>query len=68
MNDPDMVAAWIEAGTAEWTDGEEGEAEEAAKAVPKTAKPGRTGQASSGSETDGDDLVGKVPQTKQRKK
>ncbi len=67
-NDPEMVAAWLEAGTAEWTDGEEGEPEEAAKAVPKTAEPGRTGQASSGSDTDGDDLVGKVPKTKQRKK
>ena len=67
VNDADMVAAWIEAGTAKWTDGDEPEPE-AVKAVPKTAEPGRTGQASSGSETDGDDLVGKVPKTKQRRK
>lgn len=64
-NDPGMVAAWLEAGTAKWTDGEP--KEEAPKAVPKTAEPGRTGEAVS-TESDGDDLVGKVPKTKQRKK
>lgn len=67
-NDASMVAAWLEAGTAKWVDGEDSDSEKAAKAVPKTAEPGRTGQASTGTETDGDDLVGKVPKTKQRKK
>lgn len=68
VNDADMVAAWLETGTAAWTDGEKSEPEEVAKAVPKTAEPGRTGRASDGNETDGDDLAGKVPKTKQRKK
>lgn len=68
VNDADMVAAWLEAGTAKWTDGEEGDTVEASKAVPVTAEPGRTGRASDGNETDGDDLAGKVPKTKQRKK
>lgn len=66
-NDTEMVSAWLEAGTAEWMDGEKPEPTEPAKAVPKTAEPGRTGEAVS-SESDGDDLVGKVPKTKQRKK
>lgn len=65
VNDTAMVEAWIEAGTAVWSDGEEKST--AAKAVPKTAEPGLSGKAA-GSETDGDDLVGKVPKTPARKK
>lgn len=99
-NDADMVAAWLEAGTAKWRDGEspepdkekeavpettespESDKEKKAvsettespepdkgeKAVPETAEPGLSGYNSTSTETDGDDLVGKVPKTKQRKK
>lgn len=67
-NDAEMVSAWLEAGTAKWTDKEDPEPTKAVKAVPKTADPGRSGQSSTGTETDGDDLVGKVPKTKQRSK
>lgn len=65
VNDVAMVEAWIEAGTAVWSDGEE--EEKPPKAVPKTAEPGLPGKAVS-SETDGEDLVGKVPKTPARKK
>lgn len=69
-NNPDMVNAWIEAGTAKWVDATEADTPSvpAAKAVPKTAEPGLGGQTSAGTETDGDDLVGKVPKTSRRKK
>lgn len=66
VNDASMVSAWINAGTAKWKDATEDESK-AVKAVPKTAEPGRSGKAVS-TETDGDDLVGKVPKTKARKK
>ena len=65
-NYPDMVEAWIEAGTAAWVD------EEALKPKPKAslaaAISGLVGRAVS-SESDGEaDLVGRVPQTEARKK
>lgn len=67
VNDPEMVEAWLEAGTAKWDDGS-GSKPEASKAKPVTAEPGRTGSAVSSDAEDGEDLVGKVPETKARKK
>lgn len=62
-NYPDMVEAWLAAGTAVWADSE---APKAVKASPKTAEPGLPGVAVA-SESE-DNLVGKVPKTAARKK
>ena len=64
-NYPNMVEAWLAAGTAVWTDSEALKAD-AVKARPKTAEPGLPGVAVS-SESE-DNLVGKVPKTASRKK
>ena len=74
-NDPDMVAAWIDADTAEWIDDEESvdQAEvtenAVASATPASATPaseeaGLAGEVTG--EEDGDDLVGKIPKTPAR--
>lgn len=63
-NYPDMVEAWIEAGTAAWVDEEKLKP----KASLAAAISGLVGRAVS-SESDGEaDLVGRVPQTEARKK
>ena len=62
-NYPNMVEAWLAAGTAVWKDSE---APKAVKASPKTAEPGLPGAAVA-SETE-DNLAGKVPKTAARKK
>lgn len=65
-NYPDMVEAWIEAGTAAWVDEEE--LKPKPKASLAAAISGLVGRAVS-SESDGEaDLVGRVPQTEARKK
>lgn len=63
-NNPDLVAAWIECGSAEYREDEEPE-EPKPKARRKSAKAGRTGiaQPSNGPEND---LVGQVPDPETR--
>lgn len=64
-NNPVMVEAWLEAGTAKWiTD----ETNNKAKAQPRTAEPGQPGEAVASESEDGDNLVGKVPKTEGRRK
>lgn len=63
-NNPDMVSAWIDAGTAVWMCA----GKESPKAKPMTAEPGLPGQAAQPESQDGGDLVGKVPVKKSRKK
>lgn len=65
-NNPQMVDAWIAAGTAVWKNVEE--VTTPAKAVARTAEPGLPGKATLSESEDGDDLVGKVPKTTARKK
>jgi len=71
-NNPEMVSAWIEAGTAEWVEDEESASDSTtdekseeklppAKAIPVVAEAGLAGDAV-GSETD-ENLVGKIPKT-----
>lgn len=60
-----MVEAWLEAGSAVWTDEEETAPEEAAKAVPVTAPPGQPGLSSDG---DPDALIGRIPDKPPRKR
>lgn len=64
-NYPNMVEAWLAAGTAVWKDSEALKAD-AVKARPKTAEPGLPGVAVA-SESE-DNLVGKAPKTASRKK
>lgn len=66
VNDAEMVSAWLEADTAEWKS-ENDTKPKKAKAVAVTAEAGLAGQAIV-SESTGEDLVGKVPKTKARKK
>ena len=63
-NNPDLVAAWIECGSAEYREDEEPENPKP-KAKRKSAKAGRTGiaQPSSGPEND---LVGQIPDPEMR--
>ena len=62
-NNLDMVKAWIDAGTAAWM----GTASDPVKARPATAVGGLAGEAV-GPETGSEgDLVGRVPDTEQRK-
>ena len=61
-----MVEAWIEAGTAVWLDDEAKKPQ--AKARPRTAEPGLPGVAVASESEDGENLVGKVPKTRGRKK
>lgn len=61
-----MVAAWLESGSAVWKDEEETTPEEPkAKAKLVTAMPGQPGLSSDG---DPDALIGKVPDKPQRKR
>lgn len=64
-NNPEMVEAWLAAGTAVWVDDK---TETPAKAQPATAEPGQSGVSVSSESEDGDDLVGKVPKTARRSK
>lgn len=65
-DDPEMVAAWLYYKSAAWVPKEESKAPKAAMA---TAEPGLFGKVSNGEkDIDGNDLVGKVPKTAQRKK
>lgn len=61
-NYPDMVDAWLEAGTAVWKTVET----TAPKAKPATAEPGLAGAAVTSNSENGEDLVGKVPKTTRR--
>ena len=65
-NYPDMVEAWIEAGTAVWKGIED--AATKAKASPRTAEPGLPGDAVYSESEDGENLVGRIPKTTNRKK
>lgn len=65
-NNPQIVEAWLSAGTAVWKDAEE--VTTPVKAVAQTAEPGLPGKAVASESEDGDDLVGKVPKTAARKK
>ena len=65
-NYPDMVEAWLEAGTAAWIDDETENTK--TKARPRTAEPGLSGVAVASEAEDGENLVGKVPKTTNRKK
>lgn len=60
-NNESMVSAWLEAGTAQWIEN----SLTGINAAPATAQAGIAGDAI-GPETDGDDLVGKVPKTPAR--
>lgn len=69
-SNPAYVSAWIQAGSAVWTDESDGSEEArsektAAKAQPKTAPTGATGiaQLATGAE---EDLVGRVPSKEAR--
>ncbi|MBQ9699496.1 MAG: hypothetical protein IJV71_02640 [Lachnospiraceae bacterium] len=64
---PQIVEAWLEAGTAVWKDDEEPE-EKSVQVRPATAEPGLAGQALSSESENGEDLVGKVPTTTVRAK
>ena len=64
VNYPDMVQAWLEAKTAVWKQTEEPKA----KAKLITAEPGLAGVAVASEAEDGENLVGKVPKTTNRKK
>lgn len=64
-NYPDMVQAWLEAGTAVWNGAE---TQKVVNANPKTAEHGLSGAAVVSESEDGDNLVGKVPKTAARKK
>ena len=59
----DMVKAWIDAGTAVWM----GESSEVIKAIPVTAIGGLSGEAVGPESAPEGDLVGRVPDTEQRK-
>ena len=74
-NNPEMVRAWLDAGTAEWveefepnadsnTDGKLEEEAAPATATPVSTEAGLTGDVV-GSETD-ENLVGKIPKTPAR--
>lgn len=63
-SDPDMVEAWLCAGTAVWMP----IPQESPRAKPRTAEPGLPGQAVSSEAEDGDNLAGKVPRTNARKR
>lgn len=64
-NDPDMLAAWIEAGTAAWVDARELEHE---KAIHVTAVAGIYGSSTSSDSDNGENLVGRVPANASRSK
>lgn len=64
VNNPDMTAAWLEAGSAEWKeDATDAVSAPKTKAKPAVAEPGKEGRTDSGTE-----LQGKVPKTPGRQK
>lgn len=63
-NDPEIVEAWVAAGTAVWMP----DMDPAARAKPRTAEPGIPGQAEYSEAEDRDDLAGKIPKTRARKR
>lgn len=65
-NNASMVDAWISAGTAVWTEGEQNI--EAPKARLVTRESGLAGEAIGSESEDGENLVGKVPKTNSRKR
>ena len=65
-NNPAMVEAWLEAGTAVWIDPETISTK--AKAKPKTAEPGLPGAAVASESENGENLAGKIPKTTSRRK
>lgn len=64
---PQIVEAWLKAGTAVWKDDEVPE-KKPVKARSATAEPGLAGQALASESETGEDLVGKVPKTTARTK
>lgn len=62
-NDPEMLAAWLEAGTAKWLDET---VVNSMKAQSATALVGMYGTAVSSDSGDGEDLVGRVPHNSAR--
>lgn len=62
-NDPEMLAAWLEAGTAKWVDETD---VSTMKAQSATALVGMYGTAVSSDSGDGEDLVGRVPHNSAR--
>lgn len=64
--DATIVEAWIAAKTAVWIKDDTNNTR--AKAQPRTAEPGQPGVAVASESEDGEDLVGKVPKTANRKK
>ena len=62
-NDPEMLAAWLEAGTAKWLDET---VVNSMKAQSVTALAGMYGTAVSSDSEDGEDLVGRVPHNSAR--
>ena len=64
VNNPEMTAAWLEAGSAMWKeDATDAVPAPKAKARPAAAEPGKEGRTDSGTE-----LQGKVPKTPGRQK
>lgn len=63
---PQIVDAWLSAGTAVWKNDEEIKA--TVKARPATAEAGLAGKALVSESETGEDLVGKVPKTAARKR
>lgn len=63
-NDPRMVEAWLSSGTAAWIR----PVQKGSMAKLMTAEPGLPGQALPSEAEDGDDLVGKVPKKRARRK
>lgn len=66
VKNPDMVQAWLDAGTAVYDDDEEKKT--TVKATPRTAEPGLAGVAVASEAEDGENLAGKVPKTASRAK
>lgn len=64
-NDPEMLEAWLEAGTAAWVDED---VVKNAKAQSVTAMVGLYGQAVCSDSDNGEDLVGRVPINNGRRK
>lgn len=65
VNNPDMVEAWLEAGSAEWRVEEIPMGSSATKAIPAAALAGQPGISERGVEGD---LTGRIPETPERKK
>ena len=61
-NNPDMMKAWLEAGTAAWVDFHK----VSVKAIPATVLGGISGTAACSESEDGENLAGRVPKTSAR--